>query len=97
MILGTVREFVQRELMPLEAEVTRAELQGRVFPDRETVRALQLKAKTAGLWGLMTPEEYGGANVGTFMTALISMETARALVRFAYGGSADNILYGCSE
>ena len=87
----TSREFVRRELLPLEVEVSRAEIQGRDFPDRATVKALQQKAKSAGLWGLMTPEEYGGANVGVLMTALINIETARALVRFSYGGGADNI------
>src|SRR2546429_8939640 len=30
------------------------------------------------------------------MTALITMETARALVPFTYGGSGDNILYQCT-
>ncbi|MDE3077418.1 MAG: acyl-CoA dehydrogenase family protein, partial [Chloroflexota bacterium] len=97
MIVDTTREFVRRELLPLESEVSRAEIEGRVFPDRAKRRELQLKAKTAGLWGLMTPEEYGGANIGHFMTSLIAMETARALVQFDYGGSADNILYACNE
>jgi len=93
MILGVTREFVRRELVPLEREVSRAEIAGRTFPDPKTYRELQLKAKTAGLWGLNTPEEYGGANLGALLTALINMETARALVRFNYGGSADNILF----
>jgi acyl-CoA dehydrogenase len=97
MILTTVREFVKRELVPLEGQVSRAEIEGRVFPDAKTVRELQLKAKSAGLWGLNTPEEYGGANLGSQLTALISMETARALVRFSYGGSADNILFAGNE
>ena len=92
MILDVTREFVRKELLPLEGEVSKAEIQGRTFPDRQTYRELQLKAKSAGLWGLQTPEEYGGANVGSLLTALINMETARALVRFNYGGSADNIL-----
>src|SRR3954447_347818 len=70
MILDTTREFVRRELLPLEQEVSRAEIQGRDFPDRQTLKALQQKAKSAGLWGLMTPEEYGGANVGVLLTAL---------------------------
>jgi acyl-CoA dehydrogenase len=96
LILETVREFVTRELLPMEAEAQRAELEGRSFPDAETVRRLQQKAKTAGLWGLLTPEEYGGANLGMLMTALISMETSRALIPFAYGGFADNILYVCN-
>ncbi|GAC1317936.1 MAG: acyl-CoA dehydrogenase family protein [Chloroflexota bacterium] len=97
MILGVTREFVRKELLPLEGQVSKAEIEGRTFPDDKTYRALQLKAKSAGLWGLMTPEEYGGANVGQLMAALISMETARALVRFNYGGGADNILYAGTD
>ena len=93
MILATVREFVTRELLPLEAEAQRAELDGRPFFEPEDVRRLQQRAKTAGLWGLLTPEEYGGANLGLLMTALISMETSKALIPFSYGGYADNILY----
>jgi len=96
MILATVRQFVQKALLPLEAEIQRAELEGRQFPDRTTIRQLQAKARKAGLWGLLTPEEYGGANLGFLMTAMITMETARALVPFIYGGGADNILYQCT-
>ena len=93
MILATVREFVTRELLPLEAEAQRAELDGRSFPGPRDIRRLQQRAKTAGIWGLLTPEEYGGANLGLLMTALISMETSKALIPFSYGGYADNILY----
>lgn len=97
MILDTVREFVRRELSPLLPEVQRAEIRGERFPDRSTARTLHDRAKAAGLWGLMTPEEYGGANLGMLMTSMITIETARSLVNFNYGGSADNILYGGSE
>src|ERR1700682_5974981 len=93
MILGTVREFVTKELLPLEAEAQRAELDGRSFPEPGDIRRLQQRAKTAGLWGLLTPEEYGGANLGMLMTSLISMETSRALIPFSYGGHADKILH----
>lgn len=93
MILATVREFVTKELRPLEAEAQRAELDGRSFPGPGDIRRLQQRAKTAGIWGLLTPEEYGGANLGLLMTALISMETSKALVPFSFGGYADNILY----
>src|SRR2546430_7806889 len=93
LILGPVREFVTRELLPLEAEAQRAELEGRTFPGPTDIRRLQQRAKTAGLWGLLTPEEYGGANLGLLMTSLISMETSKALIPFSYGGHADNILY----
>jgi acyl-CoA dehydrogenase len=97
MILGVTREFVRKELLPLEGQVSKAEIENRTFPDPQTYRDLQLKARSAGLWGLQTPEEYGGANVGQLLAALITMETARALVRFNYGGSADNILYAATE
>jgi acyl-CoA dehydrogenase len=96
LMLATVREFVARELLPLEAEVQRAELEGRQFPDRATLRSIQQKARPAGLWGLLTPEEFGGADLGFLMTSLITMETARALFPFSYGGAADNILYQCT-
>src|SRR5688500_5765087 len=97
MIVQTVREFVRKDLSPLLTEVQKAEVRGERFPDRSTTRELQQKAKTAGLWGLLTPEQYGGADLGLFMTALISMETARSLISFNYGGSADNILYAGTE
>ncbi len=96
MILATVREFVTRELLPLEAEAQRAELDGRQFPGRAELRSVQAKARTAGLWGLLTPPEYGGAGLGFLMTALITIETSRALIPFSYGGFADNILYMCN-
>src|SRR5581483_9756738 len=97
MIVDTTREFVRRELLPLEAAVQQAELAGTHFPGPDEVRRLQLKAREAGLWGLLTPEEYGGAAVGLLTTCLILMETARALVPFSYGGGADNILYAGNE
>jgi len=99
LILQTVREFIKTELMPLEQELVQAELRGEgdKFPDRETVRKLQLKAKELGLWGINTPEEYGGANLGTLMACLIAMELGQCLVPFSFGGSADNILFLANE
>jgi acyl-CoA dehydrogenase len=97
MILQTVREFVRRDLTPLLPQVQKAEIRGERFPDRSTTRELQQKAKTAGLWGLLTPDAYGGADLGLLMTCLINIETARSLVSFNYGGSADNILYAGSD
>ena len=55
MILGTVREFVQKEVVPLLPEVHKAEVRGERFPDRSIRRSLQERARTAGLWGLDTP------------------------------------------
>ena len=97
MIQRTVREFVTRELLPLEADVLRREREGQVGITHEQIRAIQLRAKEHGFWGINTPEEYGGANLGPIMTALVFMELARTFVPFYFGGSADNILYYCNE
>src|SRR5579883_2735807 len=85
--------------MPLEEEMRKAELEGwgDQFPDAQTTNRLRLKAKDLGLWGLDTPEEYGGLNLGTVMMALISIEVSHCLVPFRFGGSADNILYAGNE
>ncbi len=95
LILETVRSFVDAELMPLEPELGQAELEGRGqdFPDLETQRSLQLKARELGLWGLQTPEEFGGLGFGQQLMALITMEIHRCLVPFQFGGGADNILF----
>jgi acyl-CoA dehydrogenase len=97
MVQQTVRDFVNRELMPLEGDVLRNEREGRPGIEREQLRELQQKAKEIGFWGINTPEEYGGANLGPIMTAITSMELTHTFVPFTFGGSADNILYYCNE
>jgi acyl-CoA dehydrogenase len=95
-IRDTVREFIEREVMPLEPEVLRNERAGRPGIERAVVRELQLKARRSGFWGVLTPEEYGGMNLGPVMAAIIAMETGRTFVPFQFGGYADNILYFAS-
>ncbi len=99
LILETVRDFVRTELMPLEDELQKAELEGwgHAFPREETTKQLQSKAKELGLWGINTPEEYGGINLGVLMTSLINIEVGKCFVPFRFGGSADNILYSGNE
>ncbi len=97
MVQRTVRDFIEKEVMPYENQVLRNEREGRPGISREELKALRLKAKELGFWGINTPEEYGGANLGPIMSALIAMETARTFVPFSFGGSADNILYYCNE
>jgi acyl-CoA dehydrogenase len=97
MIQKTIRQFVERELIPLEPEVLRNEREGRPGITREKVKELQEKAKKAGFWGINTPEEYGGANLGALMQAIVLMETGRTFVPFQFGGNADNILYYCND
>jgi acyl-CoA dehydrogenase len=97
MVQQTVRDFVTRELLPLEPEVLRNERVGKRGITAEQVRQLQERAKNMGFWGINTPEEYGGADLGPVMTALVYMELARTFVPFIFGGSADNILYYCND
>ncbi|GGI75967.1 acyl-CoA dehydrogenase [Saccharopolyspora subtropica] len=92
-----VRNFVRRELVPLEPEVLRRERAGERGLTREEQRALQDKARQAGFWGVQTPEEYGGMGLSAVMTALIEVELGRTFVPFRFGGYADNILYHANE
>lgn len=97
LIQQTVRDFVRRELMPLEGDVLRNEREGRRGLEPEQLSALQTKARDLGFWGINTPEEYGGANLGSVATCLTLIELGRTFVPFGFGGSADNILYACND
>jgi alkylation response protein AidB-like acyl-CoA dehydrogenase len=55
LIRRTVRDFVDREVKPLAAEIDKS---GRI-PD-----SLMSRAKELGLFGMAFPEEYGGAGAG---------------------------------
>ncbi|WP_404314805.1 acyl-CoA dehydrogenase family protein [Prescottella equi] len=92
-----VRTFVDREIRPLEEDALRNERAGRVGVEPETIRALQLKAREAGFWGVQTPDELGGMGLSAVLAAVIEMELGRSFIRFRFGGSADNILYGCND
>lgn len=96
-IRDTVRAFVTKEIMPLEPEVLRNEREGRPALEPGVLPDLQAKARKMGLWGINTPEEYGGAALGPIMSAIIAMELGRTFVPFTFGGSADNILYAGTE
>lgn len=96
-VRDTVRTFIEREVMPLEQDVLRNEAAGYPPLERDVVRDLQAKARTAGFWGVNTPEEYGGMALGAVMSAIIAMELGRTFVPFGFGGSADNILYGADD
>jgi acyl-CoA dehydrogenase len=92
-----VRTFVRREIMPLEPEVLRRERRGEPGLTGEELRDLRGKAKDAGFWGVLTPQEYGGMGLPAMMAALIEAELGRSFVPFRFGGSADNILFHANE
>ncbi|MDQ2848265.1 MAG: acyl-CoA dehydrogenase family protein, partial [Actinomycetota bacterium] len=96
-IRDTAREFIRKEVMPLEPEVLRRERQHLPGLEPGELRALQRKAKEFGFWGLSTPEEYGGMNLPAVLQSLIWTEVGRSYVPFKFGGEADNILYVANE
>ena len=89
----TIRDFISREVVPLEQTVLRRERAGLPGLERDQLIALQQKAKRSGFWGISTPEEYGGIALGPVMSAILAMELGRTFVPFTFGGHADNILY----
>lgn len=92
-----VRTFVRKEIMPLESEVLRRERANQPGLPADELKALQLKAKESGFWGVQTPQEYGGMGLSAMMMALIEAELGRSFVPFRFGGYADNILFHANE
>ncbi len=92
-----VRTFVRREIMPLEQEVLARERRHERGLTAEELRGLQDIARQAGFFGVQTPEEYGGMNLGAVLTALVEVELGRSFVPFRFAGEADNILYLANE
>src|ERR1700712_5654095 len=97
MIRDTIRDFIKKEVMPFEQQVLRNEREGRPGLEPGQLKTLQDKAKAAGFWGIGTPEEYGGTDLGPIMSAIVAIESGRTFVPFRFGGTADNILYSGTE
>ncbi len=97
-IRDTVRDFVDRELKPREQFLMQSEASGGPAHMSESEeRELQLKAKASGLWGIDTPEEYGGVNFDWVTQALVNIELGRTFVHFNFGGTAPEVLYYLNE
>jgi alkylation response protein AidB-like acyl-CoA dehydrogenase len=92
-VRDTARQFIAREVMPLEQEALRRERAHQPGLEPGELRELQQKAKKFGFWGLSTPEEYGGMDLPAVLQSLIWTEVGRTFVQFRFGGEADNILY----
>ncbi|MBX7267179.1 acyl-CoA dehydrogenase family protein [Micromonospora sp. Llam7] len=96
-IRDTARDFITREVMPLEQELLRRERAHQVGLERSELRELQLKARKFGFWGLATPQEYGGMDLPAVGQSLIWTEIGRTYVPFRFGGEADNILFHATD
>ncbi len=73
-IVATVRDFVEREVIPTASELERED----VFPD-----AIVAGMRALGLFGLTIPEAYGGAGLDLVTYALVVEELARGWMSVA--------------
>jgi acyl-CoA dehydrogenase len=92
MIVDVVREFRERELMPLEHHFL---LQGRFTVEERN--ALDEKAKAAELWALDVPEELGGQGMGELAMCLIVEELFKHPAMYLFGGSPEPVLYHSND
>jgi len=93
MIVHTVREFVERELYPLEAEVERT---GHV--DREVGCEIQKKVQKLGFYAPNIPAEYGGGGLDRVTFTLLERELGRANMGLGlFWGRPSEILIGCND
>jgi alkylation response protein AidB-like acyl-CoA dehydrogenase len=74
LIAGTVRKFVEKEVLPVASELERRN----EYP-HELVRQM----KEMGLFGLNIPEQYGGAEVDTTTFAMVFEEISRGWLGLA--------------
>jgi acyl-CoA dehydrogenase len=73
LVVSTVRDFVERELYPHEAEVERLDL----VPD-QVAAAIKAKAIAAGLYAANMPAELGGGGLDPVSLTLAERELGRA-------------------
>jgi acyl-CoA dehydrogenase len=92
MMVDSVRQFREKELMPLEKEFL---LKGKL--DIETRHGLERKGREAGFWALEVPAEFGGLDVGQLAMCLINEELFKHPAMFEFGGSPEPALYLCNE
>ena len=74
LIVNTVRQFVDREVIPVASEMERRD----EYPD-----ALVAQMEQMGLFGLNVPEEYGGAEMDYTTFAMVFEELARGWLGLA--------------
>lgn len=91
MIVSTVREFVETEIYPYEAEVERT---GEVRP--ELAEAIKQKCLDIGFYASNFPEEVGGGGLSHLDFALVERELGRGSMALThFFGRPQNILMAC--
>ncbi|RMD95683.1 MAG: acyl-CoA dehydrogenase, partial [Alphaproteobacteria bacterium] len=91
LIVATVRQFVEREIYPHEAEVERL---GRVPP--ELASEIRAKVIEMGFWACNFPPEVGGAGLSHLDFTLVERELGRGSMALThFFGRPQNILMAC--
>jgi acyl-CoA dehydrogenase len=72
-VRSRVASFVRDEVIPVEADIDRTNLD-------ERLAGLRTKARAAGLWNPHLPAEWGGLGLGALGMALVSQELGVSLV-----------------
>jgi len=91
LIVQTTRDFVERELLPHEAEVDRND-----HVPAELVESIKAKAIAAGIYAANMPEEYGGGGLDGLTMALVERELGAASYALNYiVARPSNILMAC--
>ena len=93
LVVDTVRNFVEKELYPLENDVERT---GQV--PRELGREVQEKVRALGFYAPNIPEEFGGGGLDHLTFTLLERELGRASMALSvFWGRPSNILCACND
>ncbi len=88
MLKDAMREFVNREMMPLENVLLERELSlwtqpGPLIPEEDHKRLME-KSRELGFWGIDVEEKFGGQGLGMLAKILVTEELSKCLVGFSH-------------
>lgn len=90
LLVGTIRRFVDAELLPLEDEIER---EGRLAPAK--AKEIFEKSHALGFYAMNIPEQYGGGGLSAIDTMLVEEQFGRTkdiLIRRAFGNVYESLL-----
>ena len=99
LIQETAKDFVKRELLPLERELLGSDADpesARTVLPREIMDELKKKALDMGFWGLGIPEDLGGAGIPSLGLCLVEEALAQTIIPFNFG-DVTPILFDCND
>jgi acyl-CoA dehydrogenase len=90
LLVGTIRRFVDVELLPLEDEIER---EGRLSPAK--AKEIFEKSRALGFYAMNIPKQYGGGGLSAVDTMLVEEQFGRTtdiLIRRAFGNVYESLL-----